>query len=113
MIYYFIKYHKILNCQFIPLLFFISSHILVSQGQTKNIKLEQCVDKSDEVDKKVQDALFNSGDFCMKQPYLKILFYNMQLNKHLKYFKRAMLFSNCCEIVGNLYHVGVFSLRFW
>ncbi|XP_074564490.1 putative serine/threonine-protein kinase PBL1 isoform X2 [Curcuma longa] len=32
-----------------------------SREQTKNIKLEQCVNKSDEVDKKVQDALFNSG----------------------------------------------------
>ncbi|KAG6536857.1 hypothetical protein ZIOFF_001928 [Zingiber officinale] len=32
-----------------------------SREQTKSIKLEQCVNKSDEVDKKVQDALFNSG----------------------------------------------------
>ncbi|XP_042443309.1 probable serine/threonine-protein kinase PBL18 isoform X1 [Zingiber officinale] len=32
-----------------------------NREQTKNIKLEQCVNKSDELDKKVQDALFNSG----------------------------------------------------
>ncbi|XP_042376670.1 probable serine/threonine-protein kinase PBL18 isoform X2 [Zingiber officinale] len=32
-----------------------------NREQTKNIKLEQCVNKSDELDKKVQDTLFNSG----------------------------------------------------
>ncbi|XP_042443273.1 probable serine/threonine-protein kinase PBL18 [Zingiber officinale] len=32
-----------------------------SREQTKNIMLEQCVNKSDEVDKKVEDALSNSG----------------------------------------------------